>query len=408
MISTCGSPPALMRCDGGLGDGADLQREQAGHDQAEAHAAQAQHRVRLVQALDGGEQREVASASGSPVGLGDARPGPTSSVRSGRNSCSGGSSSRIVTGSPSIALEQLDEVLALQRQQRGERGVAVVVGRRRGSPARSARGGRRGTCARCGTGRCPRRRGARARAASSAVSALARTRSRRVSSAWASSRSTAVTSAAVSSSASVERGVEAVLEVGHHRATATTGTAPRKTSPVEPSMRITSPSSDGDVADARGAWRRTSTSSSSAPHTQVLPMPRATTAACDGLAAARGQDAGGGDHALEVVGVGLRRTRMTSSPRSAHALAVAESNTALPTAAPGEAAMPLVSSVACAGRVELREHQLRELRAGDPVERLVLGDQVLVDELAWRSGTPPPRCACRRGSAASTACRARW
>ena len=48
-----------------------------------------------------------------------------------------------------------------------------------------------------------------------------------------------------------------------------------------------------------------STSSASAPQTQVLPMPRATTAAWEVLPPRRGQDPGGGDHALEVVGVGL-------------------------------------------------------------------------------------------------------
>ena len=39
-----------------LRDGPDLHREQAGDDQAEAHAAQAQHRVLLVQAVDGLEE----------------------------------------------------------------------------------------------------------------------------------------------------------------------------------------------------------------------------------------------------------------------------------------------------------------------------------------------------------------
>ena len=43
--------------------------------------------------------------------------------------------------------------------------------------ARRAGGPRRGTCARCGTGRCPRRRTARALAASGPLSALARTAS---------------------------------------------------------------------------------------------------------------------------------------------------------------------------------------------------------------------------------------
>ncbi len=43
--------------------------------------------------------------------------------------------------------------------------------------------------------------------------------------------------------------------------------------------------------------------------------------------------------------------------------------------------MPLASSVRCGGHVELREHQLAQLLTGDPLERLVLGDEVLLDQL---------------------------
>ena len=63
-----------------------------------------------------------------------------SSVRSGRNSCSGGSSSRIVTGLPAIAREDLDEVAPLQRQQLGQ-------GRPR-APRRSSASTSRSTVAR--------------------------------------------------------------------------------------------------------------------------------------------------------------------------------------------------------------------------------------------------------------------
>ena len=51
--------------------------------------------------------------------------------------------------------EQLDEVLALQRQQRIQRSVPRRRRCRPGSPARSATAGHPGTCARCGTARCP-------------------------------------------------------------------------------------------------------------------------------------------------------------------------------------------------------------------------------------------------------------
>ena len=48
----------------------------------------------------------------------------------GRNSCSGGSSRRIVTGSPAMMREELDEILALERQQLVERGAAAAPRRR--------------------------------------------------------------------------------------------------------------------------------------------------------------------------------------------------------------------------------------------------------------------------------------
>ena len=90
----------------------------------------------------------------------------------------------------------------------------------------------------------------------------------------------------------------------------------------------------------------------------------------------------GGDHAGQVVGVGLPADqddllarRRPARPRGA------ESKTALPTAAPGEAAMPLAIGSGSRSSVEAREHQLGELRAGDPVQRLVQVDQALVDEL---------------------------
>ena len=59
----------------------------------------------------------------------------------------------------------------------------------------------------------------------------------------------------------------------------TTGTAPSKISPVEPSMEMTSPSRTVLPPRTVNSPVRVSTSRASAPHTQVRPMPRATTAA---------------------------------------------------------------------------------------------------------------------------------
>ena len=98
--------------------------------EAEAHAAGAQHRVALV---------ERAHPLEHVLELGDlavaARPAPRPGARrrasrSGRNSCSGGSSRRMVTGRPSIASKHPLEVGLLHRQQLVERGPAarLVVG----------------------------------------------------------------------------------------------------------------------------------------------------------------------------------------------------------------------------------------------------------------------------------------
>ena len=125
-----------------------------------------------------------------------------------------------------------------------------------------------------------------------------------------------------------------------------TGTSPRNTSPVPPSIESMSPSTTLVPSGAVIVLFATSTSSASAPHTQVLPMPRATTAAwlvrppwlvripCAAIMPLRSS------------GFVSRRTRMTFSPLAARATAVVLSKTAAPVAAPGEAFMPTPSTVA--------------------------------------------------------------
>ena len=121
-------------------------------------------------------------------------------------------------------------------------------------------------------------------------------------------------------------------------------------------------------------------------------MPRATTAACEVFPPRAVRIPSAAIMPSRSSGLVSLRTSTTCSPRSAHALAVGESNTARPTAAPGEAAIPLVSSSRAGRPVELREHQQRQLRTGDPRQRLVHRDQVLVDQLP---GDPERR---RRGA----------
>ena len=123
---------------------------------------------------------------------------------------------------------------------------------------------------------------------------------------------------------------------------AMTGTCPAYTAPLDPSMEITSPSR---IVTPPGAvnWRDARfISSSSAPQTQVLPMPLATTAAWLVLPPRLVRMPRAAIMPCRSSGLVSRRTRMTSSPASACSTARAESNTALPTAAPGDALTPVV------------------------------------------------------------------
>ncbi len=105
-------------------------------------------------------------------------------------------------------------------------------------------------------------------------------------------------------------------------------------------MEMTSPSSTMCPPGTVIRRRLVSTSSSSAPQTQVLPMPRATTAAWEVLPPREVRIPSAAIMPSRSSGLVSRRTRMTFSPERDHLTAVYESKTALPTAAPGEAAMP--------------------------------------------------------------------
>ena len=100
-----------------------------------------------------------------------------------------------------------------------------------------------------------------------------------------------------------------------------------------------------------------------------------------GLPAARRQDPVRRDHALEVIGVGFladqhdllaafgpRLGGRRIEHRAAHCSA-------------RRGGHPLRQQLAGGRPVELREHQQRQLRTGDPGQRLVHRDQVLVDQL---------------------------
>ena len=120
-----------------------------------------------------------------------------------------------------------------------------------------------------------------------------------------------------------------------------TGNSILKISPVLPSIEIMSPSEiriDFIVAN----FSFSLTSISSAPHTAVFPIPRATTAACEVFPPRLVNIPMAAIIPDKSSGLVSRRNKITGSPRSAHSIAVSESKTAFPTAAPGEAAIPLV------------------------------------------------------------------
>lgn len=115
-------------------------------------------------------------------------------------------------------------------------------------------------------------------------------------------------------------------------------------------METTSPSSMTVPSGVVIRRALVSTSSSSAPQTQVLPMPRATTAACEVLPPREVRMPSAAIMPLRSSGLVSRRIRMTFSPERDHLTAVYESKTALPTAAPGEAAIPRPTISDCAPR----------------------------------------------------------
>ena len=156
----------------------------------------------------------------------------------------------------------------------------------------------------------------RALAASSGVSAFARTFSRRTSSAQP---------RIVSKSSLICGG--------------TSGTAPITTRPVPPSIVIVSPSAScwPPIASVRVSR---SIVSSSQPATQGLPIPRATTAACEVIPPWAVRIPAAWIRPWMSSGVVSQRTRITLSPALPRSSARSASSTTAPQAAPGEAFRP--------------------------------------------------------------------
>ena len=94
-----------------------------------------------------------------------------------------------------------------------------------------------------------------------------------------------------------------------------------------------------------------------------------------GLAAARGQDALRGDHAGQVVGVGLAPDQDHPLAGRGHLGRAVRVEDGLAHGGARRGGDALGDRLRAAAEVERGEHQLRELRAADPAQRLVEVDE---------------------------------
>ena len=124
-------------------------------------------------------------------------------------------------------------------------------------------------------------------------------------------------------------------------------------------------------------------SSSAEPATHGLPIWRATTAACDVAPPRAVMMPCATAMPWKSSGDVSMRTRMTFSPCSTHSTAVSASNTARPTAAPGEALRPLTMrfAVSSAFGSNVVAQELVDVGRLDARDRLLLGDHALVDHV---------------------------
>mmetsp|Transcript_37749 Transcript_37749/g.118186 ORF Transcript_37749/g.118186 Transcript_37749/m.118186 type:complete len:299 (-) Transcript_37749:1759-2655(-) len=260
--------------------------------------------------------------STASTSVGSSRPSCMARSRShsssqGRNSCSGGSRRRTVTGRPSMASKMPSKSLRCS----GSSSV-MAVAFSSGDCARimrrteARRASSKNMCS-VRTRPMPWAPFLRATAASSGVSALASTRRRRVLSAQPMKRAREPVSSASLRSCS-----------------------PRSTSPVLPLMAMTSPSLK--VAPEASVAVVAPTSRSEAPTTQGLPQPRATTAAWEVMPPREVSMPSAACMPPTSSGEVSSRTRITflmpCSLTSSSALAAEKAAT--PTAAPGEAGRP--------------------------------------------------------------------
>ena len=352
MISgTTGRAGRAAGLDRGLEDRAGLHLGDLGIGDGEPAAAEAEHRVELVQLA------RARAAASRRKGRARSRPPAISASVCGRNSCSGGSSRRIVTGKPAMIVEELDEIVALHRQELRERGAAAASSSARIiSRIATMRSPSKNMCS-VRQRPMPSAPNSRAVRASCGVSALARTFMRRTLSAQAIS----VANSPDSSGSSI-------------------GTSPFITSPGR--------AVDGDdVALLEGLahdgqrLRRVVDADRAGAGDAGLAHAARDDGRVGGHAAARRQDALGGVHAVDVLGRGLDAHENDLAPGLLRALGFVGREHDLARRRAGRGGQAGGEDVPLRLRIDRRVQELVERRGIDALHRLVCGDQALARHL---------------------------
>ena len=203
----------------------------------------------------------------------------------------------------------------------------------------------------------------RARCASSGVSALARTPSRRRSSAWVISRWTALDDLALRPRTCLRGSSPCSAPT---TALGTTGTSPRNTSPVPPSMEMTSPSLTRTPSPRGELTRRVVDPQRLGADDAGAAHAAGNDGRVDCLATPAGQDALGSDHSAQVVGVGLPADQDDGLAPVGPVRGPLRVEDGLADGGAGTRGHAFADQLARGLRVELREQQHGELVAGDP------------------------------------------
>mmetsp|Transcript_32478 Transcript_32478/g.51976 ORF Transcript_32478/g.51976 Transcript_32478/m.51976 type:complete len:481 (+) Transcript_32478:363-1805(+) len=312
MMSGCTSPPAACTAHAASIMARTCMRPISGYVMARRHPRKPS--MGLISASF--SMRSTTSFSSAPVSA-ESRATISSSSPSGRNSCSGGSSRRMVTGSPSMARKMPSKSPrwngSKSASAASRSGVLPAMIIRRTVRMRSP--DPKNMCS-VRTSPMPSAPFSRAVAASSGVSALASTLRRR------------------KPSTQDMNSPRSPLIAGGARSA-----APLMTSPVVP-LRLSQSPSCSFTPPSVSHRLSSSTTSSEQPDTHTFPQPRATTAAWLVMPPRAVRIPSDAFIPPTSSGDVSTRTRITFLPAACSSSAVGVSNTTCPTAAPGEAGRP--------------------------------------------------------------------